>query len=120
MVTFRDRYANDIELAQTVGLGLIRHGWPDGQDRRHAAEDAHRRTLRGARLRRNVAPVAVPRFAVQAGTEQECAEGLRRLLSLGLQPAMLPRLLTDNRWMARAVPATAKTPAEDGRGPGSG
>jgi hypothetical protein len=57
------------------------------------------------------------RFAVQADTEQECAAGLRLLLSLGLQPAMPPRQLTGDRWMARSVP-TPKTPAEDGRGPG--
>ncbi|WP_143659042.1 hypothetical protein [Streptomyces sp. SA15] len=57
--------------------------------------------------------------AVQADTEQECAAGLRLLEQLGLQPAMLPRLLSDNRWMARAVPATkARTEDGDGRGPG--
>ncbi|MFF0736869.1 hypothetical protein ACFYVK_35310 [Streptomyces chartreusis] len=56
------------------------------------------------------------RFAVQADTEQECAEGLRQLVALGLVPAMQPRLLTDNRWMARAVPGKAKAPAGD-RGP---
>lgn len=58
------------------------------------------------------------RFAVQADTEQECADGLRLLETLGLQPAMTPRQLTDDRWLARAVPA--KAPAEDdhGRGPG--
>lgn len=52
------------------------------------------------------------RFAVQADTEQECAEGLQLLQQLGLRPAMMPRLLTDDRWMARAV-LTAKAPAED-------
>lgn len=59
------------------------------------------------------------RFAVQADTEAECAEGLQQLLALGLVPAMQPRLLTDNRWMARAVPGNAEAPAEDGvvRGP---
>lgn len=52
------------------------------------------------------------RFAVQADTRQECARGLQELCErLGLQPAMLPRLLTDNRWMARAVPAPSKAPA---------
>lgn len=61
------------------------------------------------------------RFAVQADTEQECAAGLKQLLALGLVPAMLPRLLTDNRWMARAVPRTTKAPTEeDGRGPSVG
>lgn len=48
------------------------------------------------------------RFAVQADTEQECAAGLRLLESLGLQTAMQPRLLTDDRWMARAVPRMTK------------
>lgn len=58
------------------------------------------------------------RFAVQADTEQECAEGLERLLTLGLQPAMLPRMLTDDRWMARAVPRMTEAPTDgDGRGP---
>jgi len=60
------------------------------------------------------------RFAVQGDDEQECAAGLRLLLSLGLVLRMKPTLLTDNRWMARAVPArTTKTPAGDdpGRGP---
>ena len=32
-------------------------------------------------------------------------EGLRALLALGLRPVMLPKLLADNRWMARAIPA---------------
>lgn len=61
------------------------------------------------------------RFAVQADTEQECADGLRQLLALGLVPAMLPKLLTDGRWMARAIPDT-KAPADedDGRGPSAG
>lgn len=55
------------------------------------------------------------RYAVQADTEAECAEGLQRLLALGLVPALKPTLLTAGRWMARAVPDTAKAPAE-GRG----
>lgn len=58
------------------------------------------------------------RFAVQADTEAECAEGLRQLVMLGLVPAMQPRLLTDNRWMARAVPGKPKAPADEGRGHG--
>lgn len=57
------------------------------------------------------------RFAVQADTEQECAAGLRLLQSLGLVTRMEPRLLTDNRWMARAVPRMNEAPAEEGRGP---
>ena len=52
------------------------------------------------------------RFAVQADTEQECAAGLRMLEELGLRPAMTPKLLTDNRWMARAVPLM-RAPVED-------
>ncbi|MPY47141.1 hypothetical protein [Streptomyces acidicola] len=56
------------------------------------------------------------RFAVQADSEQECARGLAALCErLGLVPAMTPRLLTDDRWMARAVPDTTKAPTE-GRG----
>ncbi|MCZ4510435.1 hypothetical protein O3Q52_20025 [Streptomyces sp. ActVer] len=58
------------------------------------------------------------RFAVQADTEQECAAGLRQLQSLGLVTRMEPRLLTDNRWMARAVPRMTQAPAvDDDRGP---
>lgn len=58
------------------------------------------------------------RFAVQADTRAECAQGLADLCArLDLQPAMQPRLLTDDRWMARAVPRTTKTPT-GGRGPG--
>lgn len=56
------------------------------------------------------------RFAVQADTEAECKEGLQQLLALGLVPAMLPKQLTDNRWMARAIPGNAKAPAGEGRG----
>jgi hypothetical protein len=58
------------------------------------------------------------RFAVQADTEAECAEGLRQLVALGLVPAMLPKQLTDDRWMARAVPGKTKAPT-NGRGPES-
>jgi len=57
------------------------------------------------------------RFAVQGDTEQECTEGLRLLEQLGLRPTMLPKLLTDNRWMARAVPLQTKAPATNGEGP---
>jgi hypothetical protein len=60
------------------------------------------------------------RFAVQADTEQECAAGLELLHSLGLVTRMEPRLLTDNRWMARAVPRITKAPADGDRGPGVG
>lgn len=58
------------------------------------------------------------RFTVQGDDERETAEGLRLLLSLGLQPAMPPRQLTDARWMARAVPDTTKAPTTEGRGQG--
>jgi hypothetical protein len=50
------------------------------------------------------------RFTVQGDDEQETAEGWQLLLDAGLAPAMPPRQLTDQRWMARAVPAT-KAPA---------
>ncbi|MDX2757877.1 hypothetical protein [Streptomyces europaeiscabiei] len=56
------------------------------------------------------------RFTVQADTERECAAGLQLLLSLGLELAMPPRLLSGNRWMARAAPGMAKAPT-NGRGP---
>lgn len=56
------------------------------------------------------------RFTVQADSERECAAGLRLLLSLGLELAMPPRQMTDQRWMARAAPGTAKAPT-NGRGP---
>ena len=59
------------------------------------------------------------RVGVQADSEDECAEGLAQLVDAGYVPVMLPTLLTDNRWMARAVPArTTKTPAADGGGRG--
>jgi hypothetical protein len=48
------------------------------------------------------------RVGVQADSEDECAEGLAQLVDAGFVPVMLPRLLTDNRWMARAVPAPAR------------
>lgn len=59
------------------------------------------------------------RVGVQADSEDECVEGLARLVDAGFVPVMLPRFLTDGRWMARAVPAPARAnaPAEDdGRG----
>jgi len=58
------------------------------------------------------------RFTVQGDSEAETAEGLRLLIAAGLQPAMPPRQVTDQRWMARAVPRMAKAPtAESSRGP---
>lgn len=56
------------------------------------------------------------RIGVQADSEDECAEGLARLVDAGFVPVMLPRFLTDGRWMARAVPARTNAPADDGRG----
>ncbi|MER7053455.1 hypothetical protein [Streptomyces sp. NPDC000351] len=56
------------------------------------------------------------RFTVQGDDEAETAEGLRLLVAAGLQAAMPPRRLTDNRWMARAVPDMAKAWTEDGPG----
>jgi hypothetical protein len=52
------------------------------------------------------------RFAVQADTREGCVEGLERLVKLDLVPTMLPVLLTDNRWMARAVPRPAAVTAD--------
>lgn len=57
------------------------------------------------------------RFTVQGDDEHECAEGLALLQSIGLLLAMPPRQLTDNRWMARAVPTQKAPTAGDGRGP---
>lgn len=51
------------------------------------------------------------RVSVQADDEDECVEGLARLVDAGFQPVMMPRWMTDGRWMARAVPAPAKAPA---------
>jgi len=59
------------------------------------------------------------RFTVQGDDEQETATGLELLLTLGLQEFMPPRQLSDDRWMARAVPATtART--DDGPGRSAG
>ena len=46
------------------------------------------------------------RIGVQADTEDECVEALAQLVDHGYQPVMMPRYMTDGRWMARAVPAT--------------
>jgi len=54
------------------------------------------------------------RFTVQGDDEQETADGLQLLLAAGLQLAMPPRQLTDQRWMARAVPAQTSAPDADG------
>jgi hypothetical protein len=58
------------------------------------------------------------RFTVQGDDEAETAAGLRLLLSLGLATRMPPTDTIGNGWMARAVPAPTKAPAENGRGPG--
>jgi hypothetical protein len=58
------------------------------------------------------------RVSVQADSEDECVEALAQLVDAGYQPVMMPRLLTDNRWLARAVPTQkAPTVTDDGRGP---
>ncbi|MFF4911267.1 hypothetical protein ACFY2T_41110 [Streptomyces sp. NPDC001260] len=44
------------------------------------------------------------RIGVQADSQEECVEGLELLVAAGFVPVMLPKLLTDNRWMARGVP----------------
>jgi hypothetical protein len=58
------------------------------------------------------------RVSVQAASEDECAEGLARLVDAGFRPTLPPRYMTDGRWLARAVPApNAKAPTvDDGRG----
>lgn len=56
------------------------------------------------------------RFTVQGDDEAETVEGYQLLLALGMEPRMEPKLLTDGRWMARAVPTT-KAPVREDRGP---
>ena len=56
------------------------------------------------------------RFTVQGDDEQETAAGLQLLVEAGLQLAMPPRQLTDQRWMARAVPRMTKARTDDGPG----
>ena len=56
------------------------------------------------------------RVSVQTATEDECVEGLAQLVDAGFQPVMMPRYLTDGRWMARAVPAPVKARTEEGPG----
>lgn len=51
------------------------------------------------------------RASVQADSEDECVEGLAQLVDAGFVPIMMPRYMTDGRWLARAVPAPAsRTP----------
>ncbi|UOB09087.1 hypothetical protein MQE23_08480 [Streptomyces sp. HP-A2021] len=45
------------------------------------------------------------RASVQADSEDECVEGLAQLVDAGFVPIMMPRYMTDGRWLARAVPA---------------
>ena len=59
------------------------------------------------------------RFTVQGDTKQETAAGLQLLVDAGLEKAMPPRQLTDDRWMARAVPKP-KAPADAGAEGGAG
>lgn len=47
------------------------------------------------------------RYGVQADTRDECVEGLARLVDVGMMPIMMPTLLSDGRWMARAAPSPA-------------
>lgn len=57
------------------------------------------------------------RIGVQADSEDECVEALACLVDAGYLPVMLPRCVTDGRWMARAVPGQRNAPAiDDGRG----
>ncbi|WP_405558998.1 hypothetical protein OHV08_34070 [Streptomyces canus] len=60
------------------------------------------------------------RFTVQGDDEQETAAGLELLLTLGLAELMSPRQLTDDRWMARAVPRMATARTDDGPGRSAG
>lgn len=57
------------------------------------------------------------RASIQADSEDECVEGLARLVDAGFAPVMMPRYMTDGRWMARAVPAPTTKAPTDGRGP---
>jgi hypothetical protein len=57
------------------------------------------------------------RASIQADTEDECVEGLAQLVDAGFQPVMMPRYMTDGRWLARAVP-TRKAPTVTGDGQG--
>jgi hypothetical protein len=57
------------------------------------------------------------RIGVQADSRDECVEALAQLVAAGFVPIMLPAQVTDDRWLARAVPApNTKAPTETGRG----
>jgi hypothetical protein len=60
------------------------------------------------------------RYTVQGDDEQETAVGLELMVAAGLQLAMPPRQLSDDRWMARAVPRMREARTEDGPGPSAG
>lgn len=51
------------------------------------------------------------RVGVQADSRDECVAGLELLVAAGFVPVMLPVQVTDDRWLARAVPAPHTTPA---------
>lgn len=52
------------------------------------------------------------RFTVQGDTKQETAAGLQLLLDAGLETVRPPTDTIGNGWMARAVPAPTKAPAD--------
>lgn len=58
------------------------------------------------------------RVGVQADSEDECAEGLALLVGAGFMPTMMPRRMTDGRWLGRAAlaPQTKAPAGESGRG----
>jgi hypothetical protein len=53
------------------------------------------------------------RFTVQGDDEAETTAGLQLLLDAGLEKTMPPRMLTDQRWMARAVPRPERSELAD-------
>jgi hypothetical protein len=53
------------------------------------------------------------RIGVQADSEDECVEALAQLVDHGYQPVMMPRYMTDGRWMARAVPTPSPASAAE-------
>jgi len=55
------------------------------------------------------------RIGVQADSQEECVEGLELVVAAGFVPVMLPKLLTDNRWMARAVPRPSAIAPDENR-----
>ena len=53
------------------------------------------------------------RASVQADSEDECVEGLAQLVDAGFVPIMMPRYMTDGRWLARAVPSPKQVRAAE-------